>query len=70
MATTHTTLASRDRVNGVTPAGRVIRTGTYLRFQDRASTTAPEAREYEAVVRWDGDSFESLVSFDRLELTV
>jgi len=65
---THTTLAANDRVNGVTPAGRVVRTGTYLRFQDGANTITPESREYEAVVRWDGDDFDSPVSFDRLAL--
>jgi hypothetical protein len=68
MTETHATLTANDRVNGVTPSGRIVRTGRYLRFQDRANTLTPESREYEAVVRWDGDDFESPVSFDRLAL--
>lgn len=66
MAETHITLTAGDRVHGVTPSGKVVRTGSYLRFQDRTNTLTPESREYEAVVRWDGDDFDSPVSFARL----
>ncbi|MEV4939620.1 hypothetical protein [Streptomyces zaomyceticus] len=66
MQTSHLTLTAGDTVAGVTPTGRVIRTGTYRGFQDRANTLTLHAREYEAVVQWDGDTWDSLVSFDRL----
>jgi hypothetical protein len=68
MTETHSTIVINDRVNGITPSGRIVRTGTYKGFQDRANTLTPKAREYEAVVRWDGDEFDSLVSFARLGL--
>jgi hypothetical protein len=66
MTATHTTLTIGDKIHGVTPTGTIIRTGTYKGFQDRASQTTTTGREYEALVRWDGDNYDSPVSFDRL----
>lgn len=66
MNTTHLTLTPGDTVHGTTPTGHIIRTGTYQAFQNRANTITTNAREYEAIVRWDGDDYDSPVSFDRL----
>jgi len=65
-AATHLTLTPADRVSGITPTGKIIRSGIYKSFQNRANTITANAREYEAIVRWDGDDYDSPVSFGRL----
>ncbi|AVH59949.1 MULTISPECIES: hypothetical protein [Streptomyces] len=64
--TQHLAYRTGQRVNGVTPTGRIIRTGEFYDRQLRTSQTTENGGEYEALVIWDGDTEPSLVSFERL----
>jgi hypothetical protein len=65
--TQHLDFRTGQRVNGVTPTGRIIRTGEYYDRQLRTCQTTKNGGEYEALVIWDGDTQPSLVSFERLQ---
>lgn len=64
--TQHLNYRTGQHVHGITPTGRIIRTGEYYGRQLRTSQTTADGGEYEALVTWDGDTEPSPVSFDRL----
>ncbi|MGW9299639.1 hypothetical protein ACWHA3_02275 [Streptomyces cyaneofuscatus] len=62
---THLTLIAGETVT-TTNAQNITRTGRYAGFQQRANTPVTGATEYEAIVRWDGDDYDSIAPLNRL----
>lgn len=65
MATTHLDLILGETVTATTAIG-TTRTGRYLGYQSKANTAVTGSSEYEAIVAWDGDDFDSIVPLNRL----
>lgn len=60
-----TTLIAGENVTATT-ASNVTRIGRYVGFQPKANTAITGATEYEGLVRWGGDNFDSITPLHRL----
>ena len=65
MTATPLDLILGETVTATTAIG-TTRTGRYLGYQPKANTAVTGTREYEAIVAWDGDDFDSIVPLNRL----